>query len=242
MPVFTRSSFHLEWTHLPYFSSFVLKHGPLGDTCGPVCLTVVSLEMGNGIKKPKKEQRHWTANYQQEGWGVEESGGGGGGGERFLIRPPCAPLTPSSPFSCSSILYAHCCLSPSSVAIYLLLRVLSSSKLWRFCSVPLRRDHSPSEITPGRCCRWGLGWRFPRFGSHSGSWILCNLIRVWFFVVVKFGICCELLTHDLQLVVVIRRLKKKNGTFKLDLVVSNTDSDFLNYSALIPDPVFQVTG
>lgn len=134
MPVFTRSSFHLEWTHLPHFSSsIVLKHGPIGDTGGPVYLTVVFLEKGNGIKKPKKGSNSEPLIMSRRGRG---SGGEGGGGEGFLIRPPCAPPpTPSShspaPPSSNPLLFVSCCdlfVAPSPF-IFEVVTIL--------CSVPL---------------------------------------------------------------------------------------------------------
>lgn len=94
---------------MPHFSSsIVLKHGPIGDTGGPVCLTVVFLEMGNGLKKPKKGQRCRTANYEQEGEGGRKRRRG-----VCHTAAMCPPLTPSShspaPPSSNPLLFVSCC-------------------------------------------------------------------------------------------------------------------------------------
>lgn len=78
-------------SHAPLFFLYCSKLGVLGDTCGPVCPTVVFMEMGKGMKVTQNEHRRRTANYEQEeGWR--------GWRRRRLVSYTAAmcPLTPSS--------------------------------------------------------------------------------------------------------------------------------------------------
>lgn len=181
---------------LLFFFCFKARSTCLSDCC--------FLGNGNWKKETQKEQRRRTANYEQEGWGgVEESGGGGG--ERFLIRPPCAPLNPVLP----PLLLLHplrpllfvsvfCCdlfVAPCSFifeAVTMLLRALASGSL------------PQSEITPGRCCRWGLGWRAlsmfwftPAAHEYFAIWFMCFLRGgqiwdlLWAFNSWSAACCCH---------------------------------------------------
>lgn len=101
IPVFSRSSFHLEWTHMPHFSSSIVLE-VLGDTCGAVCPAVVFMEMGKGMKVTQNEHRRWTANYEwEEGW----RGWRRGRGRLVRHTPAMCPPRPLLPISCSLALH-----------------------------------------------------------------------------------------------------------------------------------------
>lgn len=106
-PVFSHFGFHLEWTRMPHFSSsIVLSLVVLGDTCVPVCLTVVFMEMGKGMKVIQNEHRRWTANYErEEGWRGRRSR------RRRLVSSTATicPLVPSSHSPCLSTHFFFLC-------------------------------------------------------------------------------------------------------------------------------------
>lgn len=170
--------------------------------------------LGNGKwnKETQKVQRHWTANYEQEGGkrrlGEEEEE------EECFSYGRHVPPNPVLPLSCSSILYTHCCFSPSSVVSCLRCSVFFHLQSYdSFVLCVLVSHHHIRDITLGGSCRWWLGlWVLYMiyFLETVINTIFHSCVSVvwsnlgWF--------CSTLLNNYLQLVCLIKLVFEKNGT------------------------------
>lgn len=111
--------------------------------------------LGNGKwnkeTPPKKVQQCRTTNYERGGGVIWRR-------RRVSHTAAMCPPNPVLPLSCSSILCAHCCFSPSSVVSYLRCSVFFHLRgCDDFVLRALVSHRHIRDITLGRCCRWWLG-------------------------------------------------------------------------------------